>query len=139
MPTTLTPWSGLLSRRFSNVKDEYGPHSQAVASALAVLDKTQWLEHVGEPWLERSDELDGGVTVVRSWEEALTIFGAYDRYNVNGILENPASASMVFERFPERRMVAEGSRRCEALHSAVWLDPRLTASRAAGSLVRESI
>ena len=47
---TLIPWTELLSKRWSNVRDEYGPNSQAVASAFMTLDKTRWLEEVGRPW-----------------------------------------------------------------------------------------
>lgn len=133
-PSTLTPWSVLLSRRFTNVKDEYGPHSQVVASALMVLDKTEWLEHVGEPWLERTDELapDGGIAVVRSWEEALTIFGAYDRYNANGILEKPCErVDPIFERFPERdawwQKAREDAKRYTALYG--WIPDSLSQER----------
>lgn len=97
--TTQTPtsWTELLSRRFRNVSDEYGPHSQAVASAFAVLDKMEWLQHVGEP------VNSGTIVVVRSWEEALTIFGNDRRYNANGVLKAPCErVDAVFERFPER-------------------------------------
>lgn len=92
-----TSWTELLSRRFRNVSDEYGPHSQAVASAFAVLDKMEWLQHVGAPVNSRT------VAVVRSWDEALTIFGTDRRYNANGVLEAPCErVEAVFERFPER-------------------------------------
>jgi hypothetical protein len=104
-PSTQTSWTELLSRRFSNVKAEYGPHSQAVASAFAVLDKIEWLEHVGEPWLERVDDTatETSIVIVRSWDEALTIFGRDSRYNANGVLEAPCKCvDGVFERFPER-------------------------------------
>jgi hypothetical protein len=83
-----TSWMELLSRRFRNVSDEYGPHSQAVASAFAVLDKLEWLAHVCEPVNA------GTIVVVRSWEEALTIFDKDRRYNANGVSRRPASASM---------------------------------------------
>jgi len=104
-PPIQTPWTVLLSRRFRNVAEEYGPHSQAVASAFAVLDKMEWLEHVGEPCLERAGGpvSDAGITIVRSWEEALTIFDEDSRYNANGVLEAPYErVDTVFERFPER-------------------------------------
>lgn len=92
-----TSWTGLLSRRFRNVSDEYGPHSQAVASAFAVLDKMEWLQHVGEP--VNADT----IVVVRPWDEALTIFGKDRRYNANGVLEAPCErVEAVFGRFPER-------------------------------------
>ena len=41
---TLTSWTELLSKRWSNVRDEYGLNSQAVASAFMALAKTRWLE-----------------------------------------------------------------------------------------------
>lgn len=46
---TLTRWTKLLSKRWSNVCDEYGPNSQAVASAFVALDKARWLEGVENP------------------------------------------------------------------------------------------
>ncbi|HEX3476709.1 MAG TPA: hypothetical protein VHT91_16900 [Kofleriaceae bacterium] len=98
-----TPWVKLLSQRFTNVQEEYGPNSQAVASALMVLVRTQWLQNVGESWLEYSAVTLGSVTLVRSWGEATTMFGNYSRYNVNGIFEGPCSRiGDVFARFPER-------------------------------------
>jgi hypothetical protein len=131
MPSIQIPWTDLLSRRFRNVNEEYGPHSQAVASALAVLDKTEWLEHVGEPWLERVSEPlhDTGVTVVRSWEEALTIFGKDRRYNANGVLEGPCErVDGVFERFPERegwwQRAREEAKKYTALYS--WIPGSMT-------------
>jgi hypothetical protein len=105
-----TPWTVLLSKRFRNVHEEYGPNSQVVASALEALDETRWFERVGEPWLEPvGDTLnDNGVMVVRSWEEALAIFSR-DRpynerpYNVNGILKAACSrVDPIFEELPER-------------------------------------
>jgi hypothetical protein len=96
-------WTDLLSQRFSNVHEEYGPNSQAIASALATLDETQWLQRVGEPWGEPGREMDDRVFVVRSWQEALTIFGEDRRYNVNGVLVAPCLlVDGVFERIPER-------------------------------------
>jgi hypothetical protein len=102
-PSTHTTWSVLLSRRFTNVQEQYGPNSQIVASALMTLDKTQWLQHVGEPWLEHVGEPSSEVTLVRSWDQALTIFGNYPQCNVNGILVAPCSrVDSAFTRFPER-------------------------------------
>src|ERR1044071_450856 len=98
---TLIPWTELLSRRWSNVRDEYGPNSQAVASAFMTLDKTRWLEEVGRPWQERAIS---DVTIVRSWDEALTIFAEDIQYNANGVLEAPcARVDPVLERYPERK------------------------------------
>jgi hypothetical protein len=100
----LRPWTDLLSQRFSNVHDEYGPNSQAVASALATLDETQWLQRVGEPLPELMGKLNGqGVILVKSWQEALTIFGEDLRYNANGILAAPClPIDDVYDRIPER-------------------------------------
>jgi hypothetical protein len=129
-PAIQTPWAVLLSRRFRNVDEEYGPQSQTVASALSVLDKTEWLQHVGEPWLERVGEpMTTGVTVVRSWEEALTIFGKDRRYNANGILEMPCErVDGVLARFPEReawwQKAREEAKKYTALYS--WIPDSLT-------------
>lgn len=98
--TALPPvhWTELLSRRFSEVTDEYGPNTQAVACAFMALTKTQWLQRVGEPIAET------GIVVVKSWDEALTIFRSdYSRYNANGILEAPcARVDPIFEQIPEQ-------------------------------------
>lgn len=83
----LIPWQELLSRRFSNVSDQYGPNSQAVASALMTLGDTRWLECVDQPWLEPADHPFGEVTIIKSWDEALTIFSDFPRYNINGIFQ----------------------------------------------------
>ena len=102
-PPTHIPWTVLLSRRYTNVQEEYGPNSQAVASALMTLDKTRWLQQVGEPWLEHIGEPLSTVTLVRSWDEALTIFGDDLKYNLNGVLAAPcARVDDVFARLPER-------------------------------------
>src|SRR5882724_6431407 len=94
MPTS---WMGLLSRRFRDVNEEYGPHSQTVASAFVSLGEIPWLEHIGEP-VE-----DSHMMAVHSWDEALTIFDDEVRYNVNGLLQAPCSrGDGVLERFPER-------------------------------------
>jgi hypothetical protein len=103
-PTPLIPWADLLSKHWSNVNDEYGPNSQEVASALVALDKSRWLEEVGKPWQDCAGGAPGSVTIVRSWDEALTIFGEELRYNANGVLEAPcARVDPVLERFPERK------------------------------------
>lgn len=94
---TRTPWTELLSRRFSDVTDEYGPHSQAAVSAFVVLDKIEWLQRVGEP------VMDNGIVIVQSWEDALTIFGEDRRYNANGVLQAACDrVDPVFEQAPER-------------------------------------
>jgi hypothetical protein len=100
-PPMLSPWMELLSKRWSNVDDEYGPNSQAVASAFVALDKARWLEEVGRPWQERYVAPES-VTIVRSWDEALTIFDADLRYNANGVLQAPCSrVDPLLERYPE--------------------------------------
>ena len=103
MPSTLIPWTMLLSRRFNNVRDQYGPHSQAVASAFSVLEKTAWLQQVGMSWLEAEGSRSTEIALVHSWDEALTIFGNHPRYNANGVLDVSCKrVDEVFERFPER-------------------------------------
>jgi hypothetical protein len=84
---TLIPWRELLSRRFNNVTDQYGPHSQVVASAMMTIGDTRWLEHVGEPWMESASEPPLPLTLVKSWDEALMIFNDFPRYNINGVLQ----------------------------------------------------
>lgn len=94
---TPTPWTELLSQHFNDVTDEYGPHSQAVVSAFAVLNKTEWLQRVGEP-VDNS-----GIALVRTWEEALTIFGEGPLYNANGVLQGPCDrVDPIFPQVPER-------------------------------------
>src|SRR5512140_1046259 len=84
------------------MRDEYGPNSQAVASAFMTLDKMRWLEEVGTPW-QANGSLHG-VAIVRSWDEALAIFDEDLRYNANGVLEAPcARVDAVLERYPERK------------------------------------
>jgi hypothetical protein len=97
MASMLTSWTALLSQRFDDVNDEYGPNTQAVASAFAVLSKTQWLEHGGEP-------LDNNrVTVVPIWDDVLTIFQQNPQYNVNGVLRAPCVImDDALARSPER-------------------------------------
>jgi hypothetical protein len=98
MATSLQkPWAALLSQRFRDVNEEYGPNTQAVASAFAVLSKTMWLEHAREP-LD-----DSSVSVVSAWDDVLTIFQDDPRYNANGVLEAPcACVDGVLAQFPER-------------------------------------
>jgi len=97
MNSTLISWTDLLSQHFRDVSDEYGPNSQAVASALVILSKTPWLERSGEP-LD-----DNKVTVVQSWDDALVIFKEDPQYNLVGLLEAPCKrVDDVLTRFPER-------------------------------------
>jgi hypothetical protein len=112
MPTP-TPWTDLLSRRITNIKEAYGPNSRAVNAAFGALSEASWLEHVGEPWLERVGEYPDGdrVVVVRSWDEALTIFDEDPRYNINGLLQAPCDrVDDVLSRLPERRGWWESAR-----------------------------
>jgi len=78
--STPTPWTELLSQRFGDITDEYGPHSQTVASAFATFSETRWLSRRGE-FIGHV-----GVTRVETWSDALTIFREDGRYNVNGVL-----------------------------------------------------
>lgn len=104
MTPMLTPWADLLSKRFNNVGEEYGPNSQEVASALWVLNRTNWMEHAGEPL--RGDD----IVVVSSWDAALKILNRDlltrdRRYNATGQLEAPcACMDDIFERIPEREI-----------------------------------
>jgi hypothetical protein len=107
MTSTPTPWPDLLSQHFRDVNEAYGPNSQAVASAFVALSKTPWLEHVGEPWPEHvgAPLANNRVIVVRSWDEALTIFDDPLRYNVHGLLQGPCTRNdAVLARFPEREV-----------------------------------
>lgn len=102
--STLIPWTELLAKTWSNIHDEYGPNSQMVGSALMALDKARWLEQVGSPWQEPIGESPRNITLVRSWDEALTIFGEDRRYNANGVLEAPCSRiDPLIDLFPERK------------------------------------
>lgn len=85
--TKRVPWQDLLSKQFSNISDQYGPNSQAVASAMLVLRDISWFEHVGQPWLESTQGPLDPVHIVKSWDEALKIFDDVPRYNANGVLQ----------------------------------------------------
>ena len=94
--TIPTPWTELLSQKFGDVSDKYGPHSQFVASACATLARTRWLSRQGEPIANER------VMVVASWEDAIAIFEEAPRYNVAGVLRGAyASIDQVLERNPE--------------------------------------
>lgn len=130
--TTRTPWIDLLSRRFSDVTDEYGPHSHAVVCAFAILDKIEWFEHVGEP-------IDGGIAVIKTWEEALTIFGEDRRYNANGVLEAPCGrVDPIFEQMPEREVWWQKAREDVKPYTALYGWPD-TLSRAHKDLMNENL
>src|SRR4051812_26164411 len=98
-----TPWTELLSHRFDDVSNEFGPNSHEIVCALETLDEIEWLEHAGEP-LD-----DGRVVVARSWEDALTIHHkerGRGRYNVMGLLQAPCTRiAKVYDQFPERDLV----------------------------------
>src|SRR5262245_21663368 len=78
-------WQELLGRQWEDVHDEYGPHSQAVASAFDVLAQTRWFSRVGK-------RVRGSMaTMVHAWPEALSIFEvASEDYDVSGHLNKPA-------------------------------------------------
>lgn len=125
----LIPWQELLSRRFSNVSDQYGPNSQAVASALMTLGDTRWLECVGQPWLESTDHPFGQVTIVKSWQEALAIFADFPRYNINGIFQTVCDpCDRILEQHAEReewwQKAREEAKRYSALYG--WIPDLLT-------------
>lgn len=83
MTSVLIPWSVLLSQRFEAISDQYGPNSQGVASSFAVLHNTKWLSRGGSI-------VDGDrIAVVKSWDEALSIFRHDPRLNINGVLRAP--------------------------------------------------
>jgi len=84
MTPALTPWMELLGRRFRDVGEQYGPNSQMVASAFAALSEVPWLERVGASFD------GGGVSIVRSWDDALRIFDD-ESYNANGVLQAPCT------------------------------------------------
>lgn len=108
-----TPWTDLLSRRVSNIKEAYGPNSRDVIGAFSALSEMPWLERAGEPWSEPVDgrQDDGRVIVVHSWSEALVIFGDNLRYNVNGLLQAPCDrADEALAGLPERRRWWQGAR-----------------------------
>lgn len=98
-----TPWTELLSHRFNDVSNEFGPNSHEIVCALETLDEIEWLEHAGEP-LD-----DGRVVVAQSWEDALTILHkerGRGRYNVMGLLQAPCTRiAKVYDQFPERDLV----------------------------------
>ena len=105
MTSTPMPWTELLSRRVSNIKEVYGPNSRQVIAAFSVLSETPWLDQVGEAWLEHFDGLPDadGLIVVHSWNEALTIFDDGLRYNINGLLQAPCDRTDdALSLFPER-------------------------------------
>ncbi len=125
----LIPWAELLFKRWSNVHDEYGPNSQAVASAFMALDKTRWLKEVGLPWQESSDAPLSDIAIVRSWDEALTVFAEDLRYNANGVLEAPCTrVDAVLERIPERRDWWQKARERANRYSALspWIPDALS-------------
>lgn len=98
-PRGHTPWTKLLSYRFDDVGDEFGPNSHEIVCALEALDEIEWLERAGDP-LD-----DGRVVVVRSWEDALTVLyrdRGRGRYNVMGLLQAPCTRiDQVYEQHPE--------------------------------------
>jgi hypothetical protein len=119
---TPVPWPELLSRRFTNVNDEYGPNSQAVASALMILGDARWLERVGEPWTESALESQSAtLTVVKSWEDAPTIFDEFPRYNINGVLQAPCDrVDPIFDRMPDRQAWWEKAREDAKRYTALY-------------------
>ena len=127
---TPVPWLKLLSRSFTNVNGEYGPNSQMVASALMALGDTRWLERVGEPWVEPAPESQSAmVSVVKSWDDALTIFDEFPKYNINGVLQAPCDrVDPIFEGLPDRQAWWEKAREDAKQYTALysWIPDSLT-------------
>src|SRR5215831_6270664 len=107
-PSMRTPWTKLLSYRFDDVSNEFGPNSHEVVAALEALDEIEWLGHAGEP-IDESQ-----VVVVKSWEDALTILykdRGRGRYNIMGLLQAPCTRiARVYEQFPERGVLWKAAR-----------------------------
>jgi hypothetical protein len=78
-------WQTLLGDEWEDVGIEYGPHSQAVVSAMEVLGETVWFKQVGKPKLET-------VVAVSSWEAAIGPLSARTdpRYGPHGHLLAPS-------------------------------------------------
>jgi hypothetical protein len=65
----MKPWSQLLGRKYESITDQYGPHSQQVASAFEILAETDWFSTVDEPL-----EPTASIVKVASWSEALAFY-----------------------------------------------------------------
>src|SRR4051812_1867353 len=113
-----------------NVSDEYGPNSQAVASALMALSDTRWLERVGESLEPNPGQLSlTDVHAVNSWDDALKIFDDFPHCNIHGILQAPCKrVDPIFERLPQReewwQRAREEAKRYAALYS--WVPDSLS-------------
>lgn len=70
----------------SSPNEQFGPNSLHVYKALSVMENIEWLKHVGEPLQEPF----ANVTLVGSWDEALSIYAPSDedeaRYTNRGTL-----------------------------------------------------
>jgi len=133
------PWTDILSIRFDDVTDEYGPHSHEVVSAFMTIEEIEWLQRVGEP-ITRSE-----VAIVHSWEEALTIFrgdrnaNGLRRYNANGVLNAPCDrVDPIFEQIPEREAWWQKARR-DAKPYSIFCGLPVTLSQELKDLVDENL
>lgn len=81
-------WEELLTfETFSDYKNEYGPHTQAVVNCFETLDTISWFSQVGAERADRSEER------VNTWSDAVDpIFHkAGDTYDRDGHLKGPAA------------------------------------------------
>lgn len=105
MPSTPVRWQELLAARIRHTPEQYGPNTATIWSAVKALGDTPWFEHVGEPWMEPAPLPATQIVVVKSWDEALSIFTDFPKYNINGVLQAACD--------PIDEIVASGSSREE--------------------------
>ncbi len=95
-------WRELLGvvREIQADPERFGPHTKALMSALAVLQRTRWYASVGTP-----SSFDAQVVRVRSWDEAWQVLGDMreERYAIHGTLLGPSlQVGELIERDPQR-------------------------------------
>jgi hypothetical protein len=80
----ITSWQDLLKYGYDGeARDELGPKSDELLSAMDALAEIKWFSCVGA-------ELSSDVHAVSSWDDALSIFSGTDaRYGPNGHLDGP--------------------------------------------------
>jgi hypothetical protein len=114
----LIPWHQLLARTFTNVKDEYGPHSQSVAAAIVLVGQIKWVAHAGEPLAAE------GIVVARSWDDAMSIFADTD-YNVAGHLESACiRCDEAIESSPQQHAWWQAAREMASHHTILGGVPK---------------